>query len=123
MVQIIKSRTLIFTSHSRRKMRHYGLSEQRVRRLIHSPKRVEEGIAPKTIALMQPASLKRVKGVQMWSQEIWVMIQDEKSRRKVISAWRYPGMTKARTELSASVLRSMYREYAEAETDFPQSNG
>lgn len=95
----------MWTAHARAKMNFYRLSESRVRRVLHSPKRVEEGIAPKTIAMMQPASL---KSKEKWTQEIWAMVQDAGSKRKVISAWRYPGMTKPR-----GVLDMMRKEYAE----------
>ena len=50
--------TLQWTLHAQAKMRQYRLSPARVRRVLHSPRRVEEGVAPKTIAAMQPASLK-----------------------------------------------------------------
>ncbi len=89
----------------------YGLSEQRVRRVVHAPKRVEEGIAPKTIAMMQPASLKTLAGKVAWNQEIWVMIRDEKARRKIISAWRYPGVTKPRSDFTRNFLNAEYDEY------------
>ena len=101
------SKTLHFTFHSRDKMRFYRLSEQRVKRVIHSPKRVEEGIAPKTIAMMQPASVRSEKGKVTWNQEIWVMIQDEKNKRKIISAWRYPGKTKPGQAIPEEIMREL----------------
>jgi hypothetical protein len=82
-------------------MRQYGFSESRVKRVLHSPKRVEEGIAPKTVALMQSA------GSSKHPYEIWVMVQEEKRRRKIISAWRYPGTTKPREPLPPEVLREL----------------
>lgn len=120
-MQILKKpETLHWTHHSREKMRFYKLSEQRVKRVIHSPKRVEEGIAPKTIAMMQPASVKRDMRHETWNQEIWVMIQrvrhgtrDKRQEiMKVISAWRYPGMTKSRSEIALDFLRREYRDYS-----------
>lgn len=86
-------------------MRFYGFSEARVRRVLHSPKRIEEGIAPKTIAMMQGA------GSGKHPYEIWVMIQDQKNRRKIISAWRYPGKTKPRGEVAREGIREAYAEY------------
>ena len=142
-----------WTAHAQAKMRFYGLSPARVRRVLHSPLRVEEGIAPGTVAALQPASYKTKEGKRSWSQEIWVMykitnpvkslrdngagnkqptidnaeemaggkrqttnsgekgvdIKDDKARAwiasmrraltgerrvKIISAWRYPGVTK-----------------------------
>lgn len=82
-------------------MRQYGLSESRVKRIIHSPKRIEAGIAPETVAYMQ------VSGSPKHPYELWVMLQDEKSRRKIISAWRYPGVTKKGGELPPEILREI----------------
>ncbi|MBI4094420.1 MAG: hypothetical protein HY436_01290 [Candidatus Liptonbacteria bacterium] len=94
-------KTLHWTAHSRAKMRQYGLSEQRVKRVIHSPRRVEEGIAPKTIAMMQSA------GSAKHPYEIWIMFQDVKGKRKVISAWKYPGKTKPGEPLPHAVLQEV----------------
>ena len=82
-------------------MRHYGLSEARVKRIIHTPKRIEEGIAPKTVAMMQSA------GSQKNPYELWVMVQDVKDKRKVISAWRYPGVTKVGDALPPEILSEL----------------
>lgn len=105
---------LQWTLHARAKMNHYRLSPARVRRVLHSPKRVEEGVAPKTAAMMQPATMKtlaaRTGGARRasWTQEIWVMVQDAGGVRRVISAWRYPGVTKPR---DAAFLKKEYREF------------
>lgn len=96
-------RQIQWTAHAKMKMRQYQLSEQRVRRVIHSPKRIEEGIAPDTIAMMSPPSIKNDK----WTQEIWVMFQDKKDKRTVISTWRYPGMTKVGQPLPSEILREI----------------
>ncbi len=103
-----KPAALFWTHHAEEKMRYYRLSPARVRRVLNAPKRVEEGVAPKTVAMMQPASL---KGANKWTQEIWVMVQDKGARRKVISAWRYPGVTKPRDEVAAGLARKEYREF------------
>jgi hypothetical protein len=97
---------LKWTRHSREKMRFYHLSEQRVKRVLNSPKRVEEGIAPKTIALMQPAGSKK------HPYEVWVMVQSQKSKvksqkLKIISAWKYPGRTKPGEPLPEEILREI----------------
>lgn len=93
-------------------MAFYRLSPARVRRVLNTPKRVEEGVAPKTIAMMQPGSLKRsAPGREAWTQEIWVMIQDTARERKVISAWRYPGVTKPRGAAVANAMKKAYDEY------------
>ena len=101
MISIKKQRPLHWTSHCRYKMRFYGLSESRVKRVISFPKRIEEGIAPDTIAMMQSA------GTEKHPYEIWLMIQEEKTRRKIISAWRYPGKTKPGQALPAEIIKEM----------------
>lgn len=67
-------------------MRYYGLTEGRLRRILKSPQRREKGIAPGTIALMQPAGTKK-------PTEIWLMYQRVGQKRRMISAWRYPGVS------------------------------
>jgi hypothetical protein len=110
-----RQKALIFTHHAHAKMQFYKLSESRVRHVMHSPKRIEEGIAPKTVAMMQPGSIKRSgpKGgeKETWSQEIWIMFQDSPEGRKIISAWRYPGVTKARSEIAMKLMRQEYSEF------------
>lgn len=98
---------LHWTQHARMKMNFYRLSPARVRRVLHSPKRVEEGVAPDTVAMMQPVSMKTKDS---WTQEIWVMVEDIDKTRNVISAWRYPGMTKARS-VASSFIRKEYNEF------------
>ncbi|OGN00520.1 MAG: hypothetical protein A3B91_01075 [Candidatus Yanofskybacteria bacterium RIFCSPHIGHO2_02_FULL_41_29] len=86
-----------WTNHVIGKMGFYGLSPDRVKRVIRSPKRVEEGIAENTIAVMQPSTnLKK-------PSEVWVMYQQKNQNAKIknqnfgrkiiISAWRYPGIS------------------------------
>lgn len=94
---------LFWTNHSQAKMRRYRLTESRVKRVINHPKRVEEGIAEQTVALMQAA------GSSKHPYEIWVMVQDTPKRRKVISAWRYPGQTKPGEPLPEVILKE-FRE-------------
>ena len=106
-----KTPLLYWTHHSRAKMRQYRLSEARVKRVLHSPKRIEEGIAPKTIAMMQPASLRRTIGKTDWNQEIWIMLVQEKRnglvQRRIISAWRYPGKTRPGEQLPSEIIREI----------------
>ncbi len=102
---IKKAKSFYWTKHSQGKMRFYRLSESRIRRVINSPKRTESGIAPNTVAMMQAA------GSQKHPYEIWVMIQETKNLRKVISAWRYPGKTKPRSETAFDFFRHEYSEY------------
>lgn len=94
-----------WTSHVKRKMAFYALSEQRIRSVIRNPKRKEDGIAPQTVAVMQRNDKPKK------DEEIWVMYTDRKSNIKdqkielpktvIISAWRYPGISKRRDGVPA----------------------
>lgn len=86
-----KTLTLHWTLHVKQKMKFYGLSESRVKRVINHPTRREVGLAPETVAAMQPTTKK-----QRTTQEIWVMYQDKGQTRTVITAWRYPGHSPVR---------------------------
>ncbi len=116
----------LFTLHAEYKMNEYHLSRQRVTRVIRSPKRTEEGIVPDTVAVMQPGSTKRVNGKEIWTQEIWVMYKvnsktnspagGQKSKLesilnqpqlKIISTWRYPGVSPERDPIPAEILREI----------------
>ncbi|MBI3627248.1 MAG: hypothetical protein HY220_00650 [Candidatus Sungbacteria bacterium] len=101
-----------WTNHVVHKMRQYALSESRVKRVVLNPKRIEAGIAPKTIAVMQSV------GTMKKPFEIWVMYQElgnskkeignskkktfaafqnfQPVRKRIITAWRYPGKSKPR---------------------------
>lgn len=116
-----------WTAHAAFKMQFYGLSEQRVARVIRNPKRKEEGIVKNTIAVMQPVSEKIVDGKNIWKQEIWVMYQTKGKGRnsktkevnaklenilkpgqlKIISAWRYPGVSPAGNPIPEEILREL----------------
>ena len=78
---------LFWTKHSIGKMKYYGLSEQRIKRVLRNPGRTEEGIAPNTVAMMQPAGSKK------HPYEIWLMYTKTKIKKIIISAWRYPGVS------------------------------
>ncbi|XLQ20048.1 MAG: hypothetical protein ACKUBY_05720 [Candidatus Moraniibacteriota bacterium] len=107
-----------WTEHVKIKMRQYGLSAQRITRVIKSPMRIEGGVTGNTVAVVQPQSTRRGEnGEKTWTNEIWVMYQlknnsskiddtmDEKMKKflmdnsqnskqiKIISTWRYPGKT------------------------------
>lgn len=126
----------VWTDHAKMKMRHYGLSGQRVTRVIRRPLRTESGIAgDKTVAVMQPQSVRRGDdGQKTWSSEIWVMykVVDHDGRRRaaqdehddamaaflariatdtkrirVISAWRYPGKTVPGEPLPEEILEEI----------------
>lgn len=93
------SKKIFWTEHSKAKMRQYGLSKSKLLKLLYKPDRKEEGIAPQTTAVMatnkvfnfarKEVKIKKVPG------EIWLMYKDDKDIRKIISAWRYPGVSKA----------------------------
>lgn len=94
-----------WTEHSKIKMRQYGLSKSKLINLLHKPERRELGIVPGTNAVMQTNkqygknNLKLNLSKTIWKQrktpgEVWLMYKDVKDIRKVISAWRYPGVTK-----------------------------
>jgi hypothetical protein len=77
-------------------MKFYGLSEQRIKRVLRNPKRIEKGIAPGTIALMQPSGSKKRPS------EIWLMyapvtenlqLKTNNPKKIIISCWRYPGIS------------------------------
>lgn len=94
---------IIWTKHSLEKMRFYGLSENRIKRVLRNPNRKKEGIAPNTLAIMQRT------GTKKHPTEIWIMYQvinlksktqNLKSKIKVISAWRYPGVSLKGKEIS-----------------------
>ncbi len=119
-----------FTLHSEYKMREYHLSRQRVTRIIRSPHRIETGIVENTVAVMQPASTKKVGGKETWTQELWVMYKvaskagDAKTgaaallsqpELKIISAWRYPGVSPERDPIPSDILRDIARGLEESE--------
>lgn len=101
MILLDDSEKITWTRHSKEKMRHYRLSENRLKRVLRSPDRKEIGIAPRTIAIMQRA------GTKKRPTEIWLLYQlvrgscgiaGKKKRKKltIISAWRYPGISPVR---------------------------
>jgi len=98
------NRKLYWTEHSKAKMRQYGLSKNKLINLIYKPQRKELGIVSGTTAVMQTnKSYVKPKEslVKLWQAkkspgEIWLMYQDIKNKniRKIISTWRYPGISK-----------------------------
>lgn len=86
-----------WTSHVYGKMIFYRLSENRIKRILRNPKRVEKGIAPGTVAMMQKADTKK-------PSEIWTMFQELKNgKKRIITAWRYPGISPKRETLPIPV--------------------
>ncbi|MCP6717945.1 MAG: HemK family protein methyltransferase [Patescibacteria group bacterium] len=87
---VFKIEKLYWTKHVKGKMRFYGLSESRLKRVLRKPDRKELGITPRTVAVMQKA------GTKKRPTEIWLMYQKHKSITKIITAWRYPGISPKR---------------------------
>ncbi|MFC1644768.1 hypothetical protein ACFL08_01950 [Patescibacteria group bacterium] len=124
-----------WTKHSIIKMRQYGLSAQRVIRVIRVPKRTEKGIVKSTVAVMQPVSTKRdEKGEVTWKSEVWVMYKIGKRKKefqdkysfsrfnskalssislgnqkqmKIISAWKYPGVSPKNNPIPENILEEI----------------
>ncbi len=106
-----------WTQHVVRKMMHYGLSPDRVKRVIRAPQRMEVGIAEGTLAAMQKT------GTPKKPTEVWVMWA-EKAKKKseqnplgnhlkvIITAWRYPGISPVRDEIPipASIVAELQKE-------------
>ena len=80
------TKEICWTRHIKEKMLYYRIGEGRLRRILRTPQRSEVGIAPDTVALMHRADTKR-------PSEIWLMYQQVGKKRKMISAWRYPGIS------------------------------
>ena len=90
-----------WTNHIVRKMMHYRLTPARVLRIVRAPERIEAGVAPGTVAGMHAS------GSKLKPTEIWAMWRDEKKKKSasstfgsprkiIITAWRYPGVSKVR---------------------------
>ncbi len=84
-----RERKIVWTSHAKIKLKQYRFSEKRVLRIFRRPDRIEEGIAPGTIAAMQITGTRR-KPTEAWTMYV---VMKNKPLIKIISAWRYPGRT------------------------------
>ncbi len=100
------NKEIFWTKHVKRKMRQYRLSEKRVLRILRRPDRIEEGIAPGTIAQMQ------IAGTRKNPTEAWLMYQILGQKLKIISTWRYPGRTPLgqRPIIPEDVLEDLLKE-------------
>jgi len=107
-------RKLYWTEHSKIKMKQYGLSKQKLLGILYKPERKEKGIVPGTLAVMKTNKVffkeKQITLKKAWQKprrapgEIWLMYRDTKTAsqgpiRKIISAWRYPGISKPGEEI------------------------
>lgn len=119
------------TRHAEYKMQQYGLSLQKIKGVIRNPKRIEKGVAERTIAVMQPVSPKKElgKSEETWKQEVWVMYQKKGKSQKlasalgnkmslesetirIISAWRYPGISPKNNPIPSEILLELEDELA-----------
>lgn len=104
------SEKYFWTKHSQYKIRYYGLSPQRIKRIIRHPARTEKAIVSGMIAVMAPSDSKKYS-------EIWAMYKLEKrndakyqaqnikyNQFKIITAWRYPGKSPARDPIPKEIL-------------------
>lgn len=114
-----------FTNHAKFKMRHYGMTESRVQRIIRYPDRTEEAVLGGAVAAMQKTGNKKDK-------EMWVMYIVQKSKIKkqkaklkktgraeiasftlpekrirIITAWRYPGKSSARNPVPQEIINEI----------------
>ncbi len=94
-------------------MKQYGLSVSKLLGILHKPERKEKAIVPGLIAVMKTNKKFHNKTIPLikekkWQPpkvpgEIWIMYKDIKKQRenirKIISAWRYPGITKPGEEI------------------------
>ncbi|MDO8530119.1 MAG: hypothetical protein Q7S10_01815 [bacterium] len=97
-----------WTAHSEIKMKQYGLSKSKLMRLLQKPERKEQGIVPGTMAVMETKKIfSNIKTAPVVvgkkplrpPGEIWLMYKDAKNTRRIISAWRYPGISKPGEEI------------------------
>ena len=98
-----------WTEHSKIKMKQYGLSKQKLLGILSRPERREHSIVPGTMAVMRTNKVffkaKQITLAKAWQKprkapgEIWIMYKDTKEFRKIISAWRYPGISKPGEEI------------------------
>jgi hypothetical protein len=90
----------IFTNHARAKMKHYGISESLVKRIIRYPDRIEEAIVEDLIAAMKKTNSNKFP-------EVWTMytpIKEDSGKIKVITAWKFPGESSSRDPIPQSVI-------------------
>lgn len=101
------NRKIHWTEHSKIKMKQYRLSKTKLLNLLFSPERKERGIAPGTTAVMRTNKIYGKQVILLGDSgkmikipgEIWLMYKDIKDFRKIISAWRYPGISKPGEEI------------------------
>jgi hypothetical protein len=108
-IQARQIKPLAWTEHSKIKMRQYGLSQQKILGILRKPERVEQAIVPGLVAAMKTNKIffkeKKIDIKKaLWQPkrapgEIWVMYKENDQERKIVSAWRYPGISKPGEEI------------------------
>ncbi|HQK63616.1 MAG TPA: hypothetical protein PLF16_00530 [Candidatus Staskawiczbacteria bacterium] len=108
-IQTRQAKPLAWTEHSKIKMRQYGLSQQKILGILRKPERVEQAIVPGLVAVMKTNKIffkeKKIDIKKaLWQKkrapgEIWVMYKENDQERKIVSAWRYPGISKPGDEI------------------------
>lgn len=109
-----------WTNHVKRKMAYYGLSGDRIKRIIRNPSRAQTGVAENTIAVMQSTGTKKKP------TEVWAMYSLSKKasmvslsnpskgsgRKIIITAWRYPAISPVRDQIPipADILAELKEE-------------
>ncbi len=87
---------IFWTEHAKVKMRQYGLSKSKILSILRTPERKEQGIASGTTAAMQTKKVfgSAAKTDKRPPGEIWLMYSDAGPQRRIVSCWRYPGISK-----------------------------
>jgi hypothetical protein len=87
-----------WTKHSIEKMKFYNFSAQRITRVINNPERKEEAVAPGCVAVAQTVGNKRKTEIWVMYKQIGTKINNKfaKPKVRIISAWRYPGISPKR---------------------------
>lgn len=96
---------ILWTEHAQMKMRHYRLTESRIKRIIRYPTRVEEGILEGAVAAMQPSG--SAKYSEIWAMYVLLKTKDKGKKIKVITAWRYPGRAPERNPIPSNILKEI----------------
>ncbi len=104
---VINSEKYFWTKHSQYKMRYYGLSAQRIKRIVRHPARTEEAIVPGMIAAMQPSDGKKYS--EIWTIYAFIKsnVKGQMSKVKIITAWRYPGKSSSRNPIPKEILEEI----------------
>jgi hypothetical protein len=108
-IQARQTKPLAWTEHSKIKMRQYGLSKQKILGILRKPERVEQAIVPGLVAAMKTNKIffkeKKIDIKKaLWQPkrapgEIWVMYKENDQEKKIVSVWRYPGISKPGEEI------------------------